>query len=86
MNSNNGDETTLTNALLAFNAEAALYVDGISNTVAKDYAMQYARLIQNRAKGIEPQFDRMPLGLFEPDRNLIRSILDKMGEKYFSAK
>ena len=70
-------------ALLGFDGEASLYCQGISDTVAREYAMGYARLLQNRAKGMEIQQPRTPVGLFEPNRNLIRSTLDRMYEKHF---
>src|ERR1700745_4146334 len=73
-------------ALLAFNGEAVVYCRGISDVVAQEYAMEYARMLQNRAKGIEAQLPRIPAGLFEPNRNLIRSTLDRMWEKYFPQK
>ena len=73
-------------ALLAFNGEAVVYCRGISDTVARKYAMKYARMLQNRAKGIEAQLPRIPLGLFEPNRNLIRSTLDRMWERNFPPK
>jgi hypothetical protein len=70
-------------ALLEFNREAVVYCKGISDSVAHEYAMQYARMLQNRAKGIEGQNPRIPAGLFEPNRNLIRLTLDRMWQKYF---
>ena len=70
-------------ALLGFNGEAVVYCKGISDSVAREYAMEYARLLQNRAKGIEEQLPRIPSGLFEPNRNLIRSTLERMWQKYF---
>ena len=70
-------------ALLGFNGEAVVYCKGISDSVAQEYAMEYARMLQNRAKGIEGQTPRIPAGLFEPNRNLIRSTLDRMWQKYF---
>ena len=70
-------------ALLGFNGEAVVYCKGISDSVAREYAMEYAGMLQNRAKGIEGQIPRIPLGLFEPNRNLIRSTLDRMWQKYF---
>ena len=73
-------------ALLGFNGEASLYCEGISDTIAREYAMSYARMLQNRAKGIDFSFPRIPHGLFEPNRNLIRSILERMSEKYFQLK
>jgi hypothetical protein len=76
----------LATALLGFNGEAVLYCDGISDTVAQEYAMSYARMLQNRAKGIDSSLPRIPHGLFEPNRNLIRSTLDRMSEKYFTLK
>jgi hypothetical protein len=73
-------------ALLEFNREAVLYCQGISDTVAREYAVEYSRMLQNRAKGIEVSLPRIPTGLFEPNRNLIRTILERMGEKHFRSK
>ena len=70
-------------ALLAFNGEAVLYCQGISDLVAREYARNYARMLQNRAKGLEFSLPKIPHGLFEPNRNLIRSTLERMSEKYF---
>ena len=68
---------------ICFGCEAVDYCKGISDIVAQEYAMEYARMLQNRAKGIEEQLPRIPSGLFEPNRNLIRSTLDRMWQKYF---
>ena len=76
----------LSAALLGFNREAVVYCKGISDIVAQEYAVEYARMLQNRAKGVEAQLPRIPSGLFEPNRNLIRSILERMWEKHFSEK
>jgi hypothetical protein len=73
-------------ALLGFNAEAVVYCQGISETVAHDYAMDYARMLQNRARGVDVEQPRFPVGLFEPNRKLIRSTLDRMSQKYFPLK
>ena len=70
-------------ALLAFNGEAVVYCRGISDVVAQEYAMEYVRMLQNRAKGNETQRPRIRSGLFEPNRNLIRSTLDRMWGKHF---
>jgi hypothetical protein len=79
-------EAEFNNALLDFNREAVLYCRGISDTVARDYATDYARMLQNRAKGVEVSLPRIPRGLFEPNRNLIRATLERMCEKYFQSK
>jgi len=73
-------------ALLGFDGEAILYCHGISDVTAQEYARDYARMLQNRAKGLEVTLPRIPHGLFEPNRNLIRSTLERMFEKYFSQK
>lgn len=73
----------LAEALLGFNGEAGLYCRGISDEVAQEYARGYARMLADRAKGIECVIPRIPRGLFEPNRNLIRSILDRIFLKYF---
>jgi hypothetical protein len=80
----NGFNGDFSAALLGFNGEAVLYCQGISDTIAREYAMEYARTLQNRAKGIEATQPRIPAGLFEPNRNLIRSTLERMYEKYFN--
>ena len=79
-------DAEFSSALLGFNGEAVVYCQGISDPVAHEYAMDYARMLQNRARGIEALPPRSPMGLFEPNRNLIRSTLDRMCEKYFPAK
>ena len=73
-------------ALLAFNGEAVVYCRGISDVVAQEYATEYARMLQTRAKGIDAPLPRIPSGLFEPNRNLIRSILDGMWAKHFPGR
>jgi hypothetical protein len=75
-----------TAALLNFNNEAVLYCQGISETIAHEYAMEYTRMLQSRAKGIEVPYPRFPYGLFEPSRNLIRSTLERISEKHFPSK
>jgi hypothetical protein len=73
----------LSEALLGFNGEAALYCRGISDMVAQEYARGYARMLANRAKGMEFVLPRIPFGMFEPTRNLIRSTLESMFVKHF---
>ena len=77
-------EAQMREALLGFNDEAGRYCKGISDTVAHDYAVEYARMIVSRSSGLETQWPRIPNGLFEPNRNLICSVLERIGEKYFS--
>jgi hypothetical protein len=72
-------------ALLGFNHEAVLYCQGISAADAHEYAMNYVRMLQNRAKGLE--FEKRPglsAHLFGPNRNLIKSALDKIYRRYFA--
>jgi hypothetical protein len=76
----------LSAAILAFNAEAVLYCQGISDMIAQEYARNYARMLVNRAKGAEFSVPRIPFGLFEPNRNLIQSTLNRLSEKHLSAK
>ena len=70
-------------ALLGFNGEAVLYCQGISDMVAQEYARGYARMLANRAKGTVFVLPRIPFGMFEPTRNLIRSTLDRIFVKHF---
>jgi len=70
-------------ALLGFNEEVVPYCQGISDTAAHEYAMDYARELRNRAKGVEVERTKFPAYLFGPNRNLIKATLDKMYRKYF---
>jgi hypothetical protein len=72
-------------ALLSFNKEAVLYCKGISHGDAHEYAMDYARMLRNRAKGLECERSRFSGDLFEPNRKLVKATLDKMYCKYFAA-
>ena len=72
-------------ALLGFNEEAVPYCQGISDTDAHEYAMDYARMLRCRAKGLEfEDRTRFSPHLFEPNRKLIKATLDKMYSKYFA--
>ena len=79
-------DAEFSNALLEFNREAVLYCQGISDIVAHDYAMDYARMLLDRMKGIQVSLPRIPAGLFEPNRNRIRATLERMCKKYFQSK
>jgi hypothetical protein len=81
---NNFFNRDISEALLGFNNEAVLYCDGISDALAKDYAIEYARMIQQREAGSQVQFPRIPSGLFGPNCSLIRSKLETLSKKYFS--
>ena len=71
-------------ALLGFNEEAVLYCRGISDADAHEYAMGYARMLRSRAKDVEFERTRFSGHLFEADRHLIESVLEKMYCKYFA--
>jgi hypothetical protein len=79
-------DADLNAAVLGFNEESVLYCRGISDGPTQEYARNYARMLLNRAQGLEFSLPRIPQGLFEPNRNLIRSTLERMSDKYFSSK
>jgi hypothetical protein len=85
-NMNNESDNRLSAALLGFNGEALPYCRAISDLLAREYAMNYATMLTNRAKGMDSQLPRVPYGLFAPNRNLIQATLDRMHQKYFAAK
>jgi hypothetical protein len=70
-------------ALVLFNEEAALYCVDISDADTHEYAMDYARILRSRAKGLEPEQTRFPAYLLGPQRNLAKTALDRMYRKYF---
>jgi hypothetical protein len=69
--------------MASFNDEAVGYCQGISDEVAQQYAVDYTRMLQTRLKGMEVGLPRIPAGLFEPNRNLIRSTLEGMCNRHF---
>ena len=77
--------TEVGGALLGFNKEAVLYCQSITDADAHEYAMDYARMLRSRAKGLEFERTRFSAHLFEPNRNLVKATLDKMYRKYFAA-
>jgi len=79
-------DAELSAAALAFHREAVLYCEGISDTVAQEYAINYGRMLLDRVKGIEFSRPRAPYGLFEPNCNLIQSTLDRICDKHFPGK
>jgi hypothetical protein len=83
---NNQFDSNFSEALLGFNREVVVYCQGLSELIAHEYAMEYTRMLQNRAKGLDDSLPRPPYGLFEPNRNLIRATLEKMSQKYFPSK
>ena len=74
----------IADALLGFNEKAVVYCRGLSDAAARDYAMSYARMLRSRAKGLACEPTRLSSHPFEPDRNVIESVLDKMYRKYFA--
>ena len=72
-------------ALHDFNKEAVPYCQGISETDAHEYAMDYARMLRNRAKGAEFERTDFSTHLFEPNQKLIKGTLDRMYRRYFAA-
>ena len=76
----------LSAALIGFNGEAITYCESISDSVAHEYAVDYARMLGNRAKGLETDHPKAAFGLFEPHRKLIRSTLERIGKKHFPGK
>ena len=71
-------------ALLRFNEEAVLYCRGISDADAHEYAMDYARMLRSRAKGVGQRTRVFNALVRAPDRKLIEGALEKMYRKYFA--
>ena len=71
-------------ALFHFNEETVLYCGGISEAAAHNYAMDYSRMLRNRAKGLKGERIQVPDHLVEPNRKLIEATLEEMYRKYFA--
>jgi hypothetical protein len=75
----------LSAALVGFNVEATEYCKGITDQVAQVYAIEYARMIEDSAKGLDAALPKIPHTLFEPNRKWIHSTLEQLRGKYFPA-
>ena len=84
MNSTKPSYANTEAALLRFNEETVLYCGGISAAAEHDYAMDYSRMLRNRARGLEGEQIRIPSDPFEPNRKLIEATLEEMYRKYFA--
>ena len=72
--------------MAGFNTESISYCRGINDGVAREYALDYTTMIEQRIKGLETQTPRMRHELFAPSRRLICSTLEGMYDKYFPSK
>ena len=73
-------------ALVEFSEESLAYCKGINDDVAREYATEYARMIEQLLKGMSAEPPRIRHQLFAPSRRLICSTLDEMRDKYFPVK
>jgi hypothetical protein len=73
-------------ALAEFSEESLAYCKGINDDVAREYATEYARMIEQLLKGMSAEPPRIHHQLFAPSRRLICSTLDEMRDKYFPVK
>ena len=76
-------DAELSIALLDFNNEAVVYCQGISDASSREYAVNFTRALQSRAKGMEADRFRIPNGLFGPNKGLIEATLLRIYRKYF---
>ena len=73
----------LDTALVEFSEESSSYCKGINDDVAREYAIQYARMIEQRLQGMDAEPPRIRHQLFAPSRRLISTTLEEMRDKYF---
>ena len=85
MQSSEPFDADVATALLGFNEEAVLYCLAIADADGHEYAMDYARMLRARAKGLEFERSGVSADLCKPDQDLIEGALDKMYRKYFPA-
>jgi ferritin-like protein len=85
MSASNGHRD-LDTALVGFSEESSSYCKGINDDVAREYATQYARMIEQRLQGMDADPPRVRHQLFAPSRRLICTALEEMRDKYFPVK
>ena len=79
-------DTELDAALAEFSEESLAYCKSINDDVAREYATEYARMIEQLLKGMNAEPPRIRHQLFAPSRRLICSALEEMRDKYFPVK
>jgi hypothetical protein len=70
-------------AMLCFNDAASRYCESISDLMAEEYAVVYARMLLNHARGVDTQCPLIPTDLSDANRKLIEGTLRMMQRKYF---
>jgi hypothetical protein len=70
-------------AMLCFNDAASRYCESISDLMAEEYAVVYARMLLDHARGLDAQYPLIPADLSDANRNLIEATLRNMQRKYF---
>jgi hypothetical protein len=75
----------LNSALLAYQEESTLYCRGINDNVAREFAVEYARMIEYRARGLDAPPPVSRHQLFAPSRRLICQTLERIYQKHFSS-
>jgi hypothetical protein len=83
---NDRDHPELNAALMAFYREADLYCNGINDNVAREFAVEYTRMIGQQAEGLESEVPKNSRQLFQPTRRWICSTLEEMRSRYFPVK
>jgi len=76
----------LDTALIGFSEESSSYCKGINDDVAREYATQYASMIEQRLRGVDADPPRIRHQLFAPSRRWICTTLEEMRDKYFPVK
>jgi hypothetical protein len=70
--------------LARFHEEASLYCAGINDSIAREFALAYVAMIEQRARGLHAELPRVRHSLFEPTRTWICTALDRMKDRYFN--
>jgi hypothetical protein len=71
-------------ALLHFTEETVNYCGSILEAEAQDYAMNYSRMLRNRAKGLRGERVSVPTHFPNADRKVIEGELEKTYRKWFA--
>jgi len=66
-----------------FSEESSIYCHGINDQHARQYALEYVRMLDQRVKGLEIQQPRVHHGLFPPSRRLISATLEGIYTRHF---
>jgi len=69
-----------------FSEESGIYCRGINDQYARQYALEYVRMLEQRVQGLEIQTPKRHHALFAPSQRLISTALERIYTRHFEGR